>query len=221
MHVIVVGCGRVGSEVALNLVAAEHDVIVIDRKLEAFRRLGEDFKGTTMVGVGFDRDLLTEAGITPDCAVAAVTSGDNSNILIARVARETFGVKRVVARIYDPRRASIYERLGIATVASVTWTSARVLRHLLATESTPDWIDPSAKFTLIERRVPAAAAGMSVAKLETMSGGRVVVLVRFGESSIPPLATLLQEDDVLHVVVPADSAERLEAALLQTEGSHP
>ena len=91
MHVIVVGCGRVGSEVALNLVAAEHDVIVIDRRAESFRRLGDDFKGTTMLGVGFDRDVLTEAGITPECAVAAVTSGDNSNILIARVARETFG----------------------------------------------------------------------------------------------------------------------------------
>ena len=220
MHVIVVGCGRVGSEVALNLASTGHDVIVIDRKLEAFRRLGENFKGTTMVGVGFDRDVLTEAGITPDCAVAAVTSGDNSNILIARVARETFGVKHVVARIYDPRRASIYERLGIATVASVTWTSARVLRHLLATESTPDWIDPSAKFTIIERRVPAPAAGMSVAKLEAISGGRVVVLVRFGESSIPPPATLLQEDDVLHVVVPVDNAARLEEALHKTEGSH-
>ena len=220
MHVIVVGCGRVGSEVALNLASTGHDVIVIDRKLEAFRRLGEDFKGTTMVGVGFDRDVLTEAGITPDCAVAAVTSGDNSNILIARVARETFGVKHVVARIYDPRRASIYERLGIATVASVTWTSARVLRHLLATESTPDWIDPSAKFTLIERRVPAAAAGMSVAKLEAESGSRVVVLVRIGESSIPPSATLLQEDDVLHVVVRADNAAQLEEALHKTEGSH-
>ncbi len=153
MHVIVVGCGRVGSEVALSLASTEHDVIVIDRKVESFRRLGDDFKGTTMVGVGFDRDVLTEAGITPNCAVAAVTSGDNSNILIARVARETFGVKHVVARIYDPRRASIYERLGIATVASVAWTSARVLRHLLASDSTPDWIDPSAKFTIIERRV--------------------------------------------------------------------
>ncbi|MEY2581123.1 MAG: trk/ktr system potassium uptake protein [Ilumatobacteraceae bacterium] len=220
MHVIVVGCGRVGSEVALNLVAAEHDVIVIDRKLEAFRRLGEDFKGTTMVGVGFDRDVLTEAGITPDCAVAAVTSGDNSNILIARVARETFGVKHVVARIYDPRRASIYERLGIATVASVAWTSARVLRHLLATETTPDWIDPSAKFTIIERRVPAAAAGVSVAKLEAASGGRVVVLARFGEASIPPTATLLQEDDVLHVALPADNAAQLDEMLNHKEGSH-
>ena len=220
MHVIVVGCGRVGSEVALNLAAAEHDVVVIDRRIEAFRRLGYDFKGTTMVGVGFDRDVLTEAGITPDCAVAAVTSGDNSNILIARVARETFGVEHVVARIYDPRRASIYERLGIATVASVAWTSARVLRHLLASETTPDWIDPSAKFTIVERRVPASAAGQSVANIETSVKGRVVVLARFGEATLPAPGTLLQEDDVLHIVIPADNAAQLEAALHHKEGSH-
>jgi len=220
MHVIVVGCGRVGSEVALNLAAAEHDVIVIDRRIEAFRRLGDDFKGKTMVGVGFDRDVLTEAGITPECAVAAVTSGDNSNILIARVARETFGVEHVVARIYDPRRASIYERLGIATVASVAWTSARVLRHLLASETTPDWIDPSAKFTIVERRVPASAAGQSVANIETSAKGRVVVLARFGEATLPAPGTLLQEDDVLHIVIPADNAAQLEAALHHKEGSH-
>ena len=220
MHVIVVGCGRVGSEVALNLAAAEHDVIVIDRRIEAFRRLGDDFKGTTMVGVGFDRDVLTEAGITPECAVAAVTSGDNSNILIARVARETFGVKHVVARIYDPRRASIYERLGIATVASVAWTSARVLRHLLASETTPDWLDPSAKFTIVERRVPASAAGISVANVEQSTKGRVAVLARFGEATIPSPTTLLQEDDVLHIVIPADSAAQLEATLHNKEGSH-
>ena len=220
MHVIVVGCGRVGSEVALSLASTEHDVIVIDRKAESFRRLGDDFKGTTMVGVGFDRDVLTEAGISPNCAVAAVTSGDNSNILIARVARETFGVKHVVARIYDPRRASIYERLGIATVASVAWTSARVLRHLMASESTPDWIDPSAKFTIIERRVTSAAAGMSVGAVESSSQGRVVVLGRFGEATIPSPATLLQEDDVLHVILPADQSALLDDALHLTEGSH-
>jgi trk system potassium uptake protein TrkA len=220
MHVIVVGCGRVGSEVALSLASTEHDVIVIDRKAESFRRLGDDFKGATMVGVGFDRDVLTEAGITPNCAVAAVTSGDNSNILIARVARETFGVKHVVARIYDPRRASIYERLGIATVASVAWTSARVLRHLMASESTPDWIDPSAKFTIVERRVPTAAAGMSVGTVETSSAGRVAVLSRFGDATIPTPGTLLQEDDVLHVVVSAENAGLLDAALKLPEESH-
>jgi len=220
MHVIVVGCGRVGSEVASHLAGSEHDVIVIDRRLEAFRRLGDGFKGQTMVGVGFDRDVLTEAGITPASAVAAVTSGDNSNILIARVARETFGVKHVVARIYDPRRASIYERLGIATVASVAWTSARVLRHILASESTPDWIDPSAKFTIVERRVSSSAAGISVANIEAASSGRVAVLGRFGQASIPKPATLLQEDDVLQVVIPADGAVQLDAALEPNGGSH-
>ena len=126
----------------------------------------------------------------------------------------------MVARIYDPRRASIYERLGIATVASVTWTSARVLRHLLAEESTPDWIDPSAKFTIVERRVPTAGAGASIADIESASSGRVVVLGRFGDASIPPPGTLLQEDDVLHVVVPADKAELLDAALHLTGESH-
>jgi trk system potassium uptake protein TrkA len=220
MHVIVVGCGRVGSEVALSLASSEHDVIVIDRRSESFRRLGDDFKGATMVGVGFDRDVLTEAGITSECAVAAVTSGDNSNILIARVARETFGVKHVVARIYDPRRASIYERLGIATVASVTWTSARVLRHLLASDSAPDWIDPSAKFTIIERRVPSGGAGRTVAEIEASTAGRVAVLGRFGEASIPSAGMLLQEDDVLHVVIPADHAAQLDEALRITEGKH-
>jgi trk system potassium uptake protein TrkA len=220
MHVIVVGCGRVGSEVALNLVATDHDVIVIDRKPESFRRLGDQFAGRTMVGVGFDRDVLAEAGITPDCAVAAVTSGDNSNILIARVARETFGVKRVVARIYDPRRASIYERLGIATVASVAWTSARVLRHIVGDESTPDWIDPSAKFTIVERRVPAAAAGKSVSSVESFFKGRVVVLSRCGETSLPAPATLLQEDDIIHVVVPAENSALLDNSLNVAEGSH-
>jgi len=213
MHVIVVGCGRVGSEIAVSLAASEHNVVVIDRRSSAFRRLGDDFKGTTMVGVGFDRDVLTEAGITPQCAVAAVTSGDNSNILIARVARETFGVKRVVARIYDPRRASIYERLGIATVASVTWTSARVMRHLMGSDSTPGWIDPSARFTMLERRVPAAAAGLTVASIEAAATGRVAVLARFGASSIPAPGTLLQEDDVIHVVVPAEGQEQLDEAL--------
>lgn len=218
MHVIVVGCGRVGSEVALNLVASgEHDVVIIDRRVEAFRRLGDEFQGTTMVGVGFDRELLTEAGISPDCAVAAVTSGDNSNILIARTARETFGVERVVARIYDPRRASIYERLGIATVASVTWTSARVLRHLLDSDSTPDWIDPTAKFTIVERRVPGSAAGFSIAALEDAAAARVAVLSRFGESSIPPPGTLLQEADMLQIVIAADHVDALDAALHHKE----
>jgi trk system potassium uptake protein len=220
MHVIVVGCGRVGSDVARNLAISGHDVVVVDRKAEAFRRLGDKFTGKTLVGVGFDRELLAAAGITEQSAVAAVTSGDNSNILIARVAKETFGASQVVARIYDPRRASIYERLGIATVATVAWTSERVLRHLLSAGTMPDWIDPSAKFTMVERRVPAETAGTSIANLETAISGRVALLHRFGATSIPPTSTLLQEDDELHVIVAAGNTASLDQYLKHSEGSH-
>ncbi|MBI4883059.1 MAG: TrkA family potassium uptake protein [Actinobacteria bacterium] len=215
MHVIVVGCGRVGSEVARGLAADGHHVVVIDRRAEAFRRLGDDFAGTTIVGVGFDRDLLSAAGITEQSAVAAVTSGDNSNILIARVAKETFGVSHVVARIYDPRRASIYERLGIATVATVAWTSERVLRHLLGSGAKSDWIDPSGKFTMVERTVPASTAGNSVASLESATSARVAIIHRFGETSIPAPTTLLQEDDQLHIVIGAGMIESLDSHLAE------
>jgi trk system potassium uptake protein TrkA len=220
MHVIVVGCGRVGSEVARSLAIDGHQVVIIDRRAEAFRRLGDDFAGTKMVGVGFDRELLAAAGITEQSAVAAVTSGDNSNILIARVAKETFGASHVVARIYDPRRASIYERLGIATVATVQWTSERVLRHLLSAGTAPDWVDPSAKFTMVERRVPAEAAGSTIASLEAATCGKVALLHRFGDTSIPAPSTLLQEDDELHVIVAAGETELIDQHLGNPEGGH-
>ena len=131
VHVVIVGCGRVGSTLALGLVGAGHTVAVVDRKPDSFVRLGDDFKGSKVAGIGFDRDVLEAAGIQQASAVAAVTNGDNSNILIARVAREKFGIENVVARIYDPKRAEIYERLGISTVATVKWTADRILRRIL------------------------------------------------------------------------------------------
>ncbi|MGD9793547.1 MAG: TrkA family potassium uptake protein [Acidimicrobiia bacterium] len=205
MHVVVVGCGRVGSTVALELVEAGHDVVVIDKKSTAFDRLGGDFGGRTMVGVGFDRGLLTRAGVTAESAVMAVTSGDNSNILIARVARETFGVDRVMARIYDPKRAAIYERLGIPTVASVAWTAGRALRHVLPGHESVDWIDPSSQYVLAERKVPGSAAGRTVAQLEH-AGARVMLLTRLGQPQIPAPGMLVQQDDVLHVVLSSAAA---------------
>jgi trk system potassium uptake protein TrkA len=218
MHVIVVGCGRVGSTVARELMAGEHDVVVIDRRAEAFRRLGDDFTGRTLTGIGFDRDVLKTAGITEQSAVMAVTSGDNSNILIARVARETFGVQRVVARIYDPKRAVIYERLGIATVASVAWTAARALQHVLPDPSATDWIDPTSRFALVERRAPASLAGTSVADLDER-GVRVTLLGRNGQSGMPRPDTLVQQDDVLHVMVATDLLPSLDQ-LMTHEGTH-
>lgn len=220
MHVIVVGCGRVGATVARQLVDDGHEVVVIDRRPDAFRRLGDPFEGRTMVGVGFDRSVLEQAGIAPDVAVLAVTSGDNSNILIARVARETFGVRRVVARIYDPERASVYRRLGIPTVASVAWTSAQALRTVLHDGATVEWTDPTASHVLVERRVPAAAAGTPVGAFEA-EGRRVCLLTRNGEVRMPAATLLLQEDDLLHVVVAADAIGALDRALDHPgEGGH-
>lgn len=218
MHVIVVGCGRVGSTVARELMAGDHDIVVVDRRAEAFRRLGDDFTGRTITGIGFDRDLLRSAGITERSAVMAVTSGDNSNILIARVARETFGVQRVVARIYDPKRAVIYERLGITTVASVAWTAARALRHVLPDPTQTDWIDPTSSFALVERRAPASLAGTSVADLDER-GMRVTLLGRNGQAAMPTQHTLVQQDDVLHMMVATDLLPSLDQ-LMTHEGTH-
>jgi trk system potassium uptake protein len=205
VHVVVVGCGRVGSSLAVSLTQSGHSVAVVDRNQEAFRRLGADFAGTTVQGVGFDRDRLQEAGIAEASAVAAVTSGDNSNIVIARVARETFGIERVVARIYDPRRAAIYQRLGIATVASVAWTTERVLRRILPEEAAVEWVDPSARVMMIERSVPAAWAGHRLGDAERDGVVRAVVLSRLGVGQVPRPDLVLQEGDIAYFAV-ADAA---------------
>src|ERR1700752_4873369 len=159
VHVVVVGCGRVGSELAGTLEKDGHSVAVVDKNGSAFRRLPQGFGGATVVGFGFDRDHLLEAGIDRAGALAAVTNGDNSNILTARIARENFGIERVVARIYDPRRALIYQPLGIPTVATVSWTTDQVLRRLLPAETRHDWVDATGRIGLAERPIPNKGVG--------------------------------------------------------------
>ena len=144
------GCGRVGASLARAIERAGHAVAVIDQDESSFRRLGTSFEGRTVTGVGFDRDTLRQAGIGEAYAFAAVSSGDNSNILAARVAREKFGVENVVARIYDPGRAEIYQRLGIPTVATVKWTSDQMLRRLLPQGHVPEHVDPSGRIAIAE-----------------------------------------------------------------------
>ena len=214
VHVVIVGCGRVGSTLALELVAVGHTVAVIDRKPDAFKRLGENFSGLTIAGIGFDRDLLQEAGIERAQAVAAVTNGDNSNILIARVAREKFGIEKVVARIYDPKRAEIYERLGIATVATVKWTSERILRRILPDISSVEWTDPSSNVVLIEREFPNSLAGKKVIEIE-LSGARISALRRLGTAVIPDENTIVQQGDVGYFAVEIGSLDKLNSLLKQ------
>lgn len=220
MHVVVVGCGRVGSGLARVLEDGGHTVSVVDKAAKAFRRLPEGFSGRTVVGVGFDRDLLREAGIEEAGALAAVTSGDNSNIMVARTAREVFGLDRVVARIYDPRRAAIYERLGIPTIATVQWTTDRVLRRILPDAPATEWTDPSAKVVLVERAVGSRWAGHRLDELEIVGVARIAALSRLGASQVPDPQLIVQEGDVAYMTVPVDRVATLDAHLAGQSGAH-
>lgn len=221
MHVVVVGCGRVGSGLAGILEESGHTVAVIDKAPKAFRRLPAGFAGRTVIGVGFDRDLLREAGIEEAGALAAVTSGDNSNIMVARTAREVFGLERVVARIYDPRRAAIYEKLGIPTIATVQWTTDRVLRRILPDVAATEWTDPSASVVLVERPVSASWAGRRLADLDVEGLARVATLSRLGVGRVPTPDLVTQEGDVVYMTVVADRIDELDAHLsAETTGGH-
>jgi trk system potassium uptake protein TrkA len=209
---VIVGCGRVGSTLALSLISSGHSVAVVDRKSDAFFRLRDNFAGQTITGIGFDRDVLEQAGIKKASAVAAVTNGDNSNILVARVARESFGIENVVARISDPKRAEIYERLGIATVATVKWTSDRILRRILQDLPAVEWTDPSSSVVLVERTLPDTLVGEKVLELE-IKGARISALRRLSAAVIPDSKTLVQQGDIAYFTVEKDSVNSLDEFL--------
>lgn len=215
MHVIVVGCGRVGSELAVNLESAGHSVAIIDKNRNAFRRLPERWSGRAVLGFGFDRDHLEQAGIAEAQALAAVTSGDNSNILTARIARETYQIEDVVARIYDPRRAVIYQRLGIPTVATVTWTTEQVMRRLFPETSVIDWVDPSGKLSLVERMLPDEWAGHKLASLGEAGRYRIAAVTRAGEARMAGPDLVGQEGDILHIMVAKEDMNTLDARLAE------
>jgi trk system potassium uptake protein TrkA len=201
VHIVIMGCGRVGSSLAKSLEKRGHTVAVIDLDSEAFRRLGPDFAGKTVRGVGFDREVLLEAGIEDADGFAAVSSGDNSNILSARVVREKFGVDNVVARIYDPGRAEVYERLGIPTVATVRWTSDQVLRRLLPSGSEPQWRDPSGSVRLMEVHVDRAWVGRTIGQMEEATEARIPFLFRMGSGIVPKRSTVFQDGDLAYAAV--------------------
>lgn len=204
MHVVIMGCGRVGSTVAHILESHDHTVAIVDQNPEAFRRLLPGFEGSTVAGVGFDRDVLIEGGIERADAFVAVSSGDNSNILAARVARETFGVDNVVARIYDPGRAEVYQRLGIPTVATVRWTADQILRRLFPEGAQTEWVDPTGTVQLAELHIGSGWIGHGVEKLQEASGARVAFLTRYGEGVLPTADTVIQDGDLVHVLVNTD-----------------
>ena len=222
MHVVVMGCGRVGSGLAHRLEQAGHSVAIIDQDPEAFRRLGPEFEGRQVTGLGFDRQTLLDAGIDSAGAFAAVSSGDNSNIISARVARETFGVQHVVARIYDSRRAEVYERMGIPSVATVPWTVNRLLRELLSVKVSEMWREPTGQVLLMRVTVTEPWVGRRLTDLELASGARATWLERFGEAELPTAGTVLQDGDQIVMAATDEIAARLDDVIQRApeEGHH-
>ena len=210
------GCGRVGSTLAVDLEKSGHTVAVIDQNREAFRRLGANFNGRTVAGVGFDRDTLLEAGIEKADAFAAVSNGDNSNILAARVARETFGVKNVVARIYDPGRAEIYQRLGIPTVATVLWTTDQIMRRLTPDGTKSEWRDATGTILLVEVSLHKEWYGESILLIEKNTNARVAFVTRLGEAVLPDEHTVLQVGDLVHLLVNEKQVSETEKTLAKS-----
>src|SRR4051794_9017759 len=207
------GCGRVGSTLAHSLEQLGHDVAVVDQDETAFRRLGAGFEGRRVTGVGFDRDTLREAGIEQAHAFAAVSSGDNSNILAARVARETFGVENVVARIYDPKRAAVYQRLGIPTVATVVWTADQMIRRLLPSGGLVEWSDPTGEVRLAEVHIDTGWIGERVLSMEAAAPCRIALVTRMGSGMLPDPEMLFQEGDLVHVLVRDEDLTSVEQIL--------
>ena len=200
------GCGRVGSTLARSLEDRNHTVSIIDSEPDAFRRLGPSFNGDKVTGIGFDQGVLEKAGIRRAEAFAAVSSGDNSNIIAARVARETFGIQQVVARIYDPGRAEVYQRLGITTVATVKWTADQVLRRMLPAGAEPDFRDPSGTIRLDQVPVPEPWIGQRTIHFQEQTRSRIAWIDRLGEGMLPTRETVLQEGDMLHLVMREENA---------------
>jgi trk system potassium uptake protein TrkA len=216
MHTVILGCGRVGSALSVQLTKGGHSVAVIDKRPEAFDRLPPGFEAQTVVGIGFDRDVLEEAGIkkaAEDGAFVAVSNGDNTNIVSARIAREHYHVKKVVARIYDPRRAEIYERLNIPTVASARWAAQQI--QFLLFHGKEEIKDSFAGGTLLhlQKDIPEHLVGKAVSSVEAEGAIRVAGVDRGGMGFIPDKNSTFQEGDVAHFVVAQDSIDRLDLLL--------
>jgi len=198
VHIVIMGCGRVGASLAKSLERREHSVAVVDLDVNAFRRLGSEYKGITVKGVGFDRDVLVRAGIREADGFAAVSSGDNSN---------------VIARIYDQGRAEVYERLGIRTVATVRWAANQVLRGLLPEGSEPVWTDPAGNVRLVQVKTHEDWIGTRVHAIQAVVGTPLPFVMRFGRGLVPNQATILQDGDLVYAAVETETLSTVESVL--------
>lgn len=219
MKIIVIGCGRVGSALAVRLTAEQHTVSVVDKNPKSHRLLPANFRGTWHLGNGYNRGVLEAAGIEHADAFIAVTSGDNSNIVAARTAKDVYRVPIVVARIYDPRRASIYRQLGIPTVASVVWTVNQIHQMLMYRHLEPIQTFGNGETLLVRSALPGYLTGRRLRELEVDGEIRVVELTRDGRSFLPEAGAVAEADDLVTFAVGAAALARLRAFLNRELGS--
>lgn len=217
MHIVIMGCGRVGAALAHGLTDMGHSVAIIDRDPKAFRLLRDDLPIERVHGIGFDRRALEQAHTERAVAFAAVAGGDNSNIIAARAARQLYGVRNVVARIYDPKRAEVYERLGIATVPTVRWTKNQMLARLLPGQSEREFQDVSGNVSIVSFDVDASWVGTSLTDLETRTGSRVAFVTRFGEGVLPSPHYRIQADDLVHLALETRREREVASMLIHTK----
>jgi len=218
MKVIIMGCGRVGEQLARLMVTEGHQVVVIDQEASALERLGPDFKGQRIAGIGFDRDVLIKAGIEIADAFAAASSSDNANIVAARIAHNIFHVPRVVARLFDPRRAEIYRRLGMLTISSTTWGAERIRELLTSAELDPLLSFGSGEVSLVNIEIPSQLVGRMVKDLSVPSEIVVVTITRQGAAFIPITGSQFKEGDIIQVAVLASALDRFKTLLGLAEG---
>jgi trk system potassium uptake protein TrkA len=213
MNIIIIGCGRWGSGLAQDLSLRGHGVTVVDQAPSAFERLGPSFKGKTLAGVGFDRDVLLEAGIERADGLAVLTGSDEANVVIARVVRQVFQVPRVVARLYDPRKAEIYRRLGLQSITPLTWGVHRMTELLGYSRLEAIASLGSGTVEIVEVEIPPSLAGRRVKELTIPGEAHVVAISRSGTTFLPTPGTTFQEGDLVHLSVLAASSDRIREVL--------
>ena len=218
MRVVIMGCGRVGEQLARLMSEEGHDVAIIDYNAEALARLGPDFKGRRVRGVGFDRDVLLRAGIEEADGFAAMSSSDNANVVAARIARTIFHVPRVVARLFEPERAEVYKRLGLVTISSTTWGAERTRELLTHSELDAVRSFGGGEVQLLEIEIPLHLVARSVRDLTVAGEVSVIALTRDGRAILPLLGTPFRSGDVVHLAVLAEAMTRVERLLGLGEG---
>lgn len=213
MHIVIMGCGRVGSQLARALSVEGHSVSIIDRDPKAFSALGAGFKGNTVEGIGFDHDVLTSAGIEMADSFIAVTEDDNANIVSAMVARNRFRVPKVIARLYNPDKERLYQHFGIQTMSTTGWAANKIKNLVTHGELIRHMSFGNGEVELVEGQIPLDLSGRQVSEVTIPGEIQVAAIVRFGRALVPSLGTVLQEGDGVQVVVASASAPKLKQLL--------